>query len=128
MSSRLEGVDPAVRTAIEGEERRRGATLGTIASETHVPRAVLGAQGSVLTNKYAGQVVANATAMADRLRERGVSLVSGGTDKHLVLVDLRDSHPDLAGDEAGDALADDDVRERTSESVDLLCQEHPVYA
>jgi glycine hydroxymethyltransferase len=38
---------------------------------------------------YARQVVANARAMAGRLQERGLRLVSGGTDNHLMLVDLR---------------------------------------
>src|SRR5205823_2518324 len=38
---------------------------------------------------YARQVVANARAMADRLMERGLRLVSGGTDNHLMLIDLR---------------------------------------
>jgi glycine hydroxymethyltransferase len=37
---------------------------------------------------YAHQTVANAKALADALRERGFDLVSGGTDNHLVLVDL----------------------------------------
>jgi len=39
--------------------------------------------------EYALQVLKNARAMADALLERGYSLVSGGTDNHLVLVDLR---------------------------------------
>ena len=47
--------------------------------------------------QYADQVVANAQALADQLREHGLSLVSGGTDNHLVLVDLRDSHPNTTG-------------------------------
>jgi glycine hydroxymethyltransferase len=38
---------------------------------------------------YAKQVVANAKAMASRLTERGLRLVSGGTDNHLMLIDLR---------------------------------------
>ena len=38
---------------------------------------------------YAQQVVANAQALAGRLQERGIAVVSGGTDNHLVLVDLR---------------------------------------
>ena len=54
--------------------------------------------------EYAARIVANAQALADRLRARGFSLVSGGTDKHLVLVDLRDSHPDLTGKAAEQAL------------------------
>jgi glycine hydroxymethyltransferase len=38
---------------------------------------------------YARQVVANAKAMASRLTQRGLRLVSGGTDNHLMLIDLR---------------------------------------
>ncbi|HEU4585899.1 MAG TPA: serine hydroxymethyltransferase [Gemmatimonadaceae bacterium] len=39
--------------------------------------------------EYAKQVVANARALAGALMERGYSIVSGGTDNHLMLVDLR---------------------------------------
>jgi len=53
---------------------------------------------------YAGQVVDNAQALAERLREQGFSLVSGGTDNHLVLVDLRESHPNTTGKDAEEAL------------------------
>jgi len=38
---------------------------------------------------YAKQVVANAKALSNRLMERGLRLVSGGTDNHLMLIDLR---------------------------------------
>lgn len=38
--------------------------------------------------QYAAQVVANAKALADALQQRGFDLVSGGTDNHLILVDL----------------------------------------
>jgi glycine hydroxymethyltransferase len=38
---------------------------------------------------YAAQVVSNAAAMAQRLLERGLRLVTGGTDNHLMLIDLR---------------------------------------
>ena len=38
---------------------------------------------------YVQQVIANAQAMAQRLQERGLRIVSGGTDNHLMLVDLR---------------------------------------
>jgi glycine hydroxymethyltransferase len=53
---------------------------------------------------YAEQVVTNAKALADRLQDHGFSLVSGGTDNHLVLVDLRESHPDTTGKNAEAAL------------------------
>ncbi|MFT4881221.1 MAG: glycine hydroxymethyltransferase [Natronomonas sp.] len=54
--------------------------------------------------EYAQQVVDNARALGDRLQEHGFSLVSGGTDTHLVLVDLRDSHPETTGKDAEEAL------------------------
>src|SRR5207249_11125606 len=38
--------------------------------------------------EYAAQIVANAAALASALNERGFDLVSGGTDNHLILVDL----------------------------------------
>ncbi|WP_049900380.1 serine hydroxymethyltransferase [Natrinema sp. J7-1] len=54
--------------------------------------------------EYAEQTVANAQALGDSLSENGFSLVSDGTDNHLVLVDLRDSHPDTSGSDAEAAL------------------------
>jgi glycine hydroxymethyltransferase len=54
--------------------------------------------------EYTRQVVANAAALAQGLMSRGLKLVSDGTDNHLLLVDLRPSHPDLSGKEAEHAL------------------------
>jgi len=54
--------------------------------------------------EYAARTIDNATALADRLQEHGFDLVSGGTDNHLVLADLRTSHPDTTGKEAEEAL------------------------
>ena len=51
---------------------------------------------------YATNVVANARALADALIERKFSLVSGGTDSHLLLIDLREQG--LTGAEVEDAL------------------------
>jgi glycine hydroxymethyltransferase len=53
---------------------------------------------------YAEAVVDNAAALAERLQEHGLSLVSGGTDNHLVLADLRESHPDTTGKDVEAAL------------------------
>ena len=39
--------------------------------------------------QYAAQIIANAKAMSEVLLSRGVNLVSGGTDNHLMLIDLR---------------------------------------
>ncbi|GAB2616181.1 serine hydroxymethyltransferase [Pseudactinotalea suaedae] len=49
----LADVDPEIAAVLEGELTRQRDTLEMIASENFVPRAVLQAQGSVLTNKYA---------------------------------------------------------------------------
>jgi glycine hydroxymethyltransferase len=54
--------------------------------------------------EYAIQVKRNAVAMANALLSRGYKLSSGGTDNHLMLVDLRHSHPDLTGKVAQTAL------------------------
>src|SRR5699024_10419514 len=49
----LSDVDPEIAAVLEGELTRQRDTLEMIASENFVPRSVLQAQGSVLTNKYA---------------------------------------------------------------------------
>ena len=53
---------------------------------------------------YAAAVVANAKAFASALQDQGFRLVSGGTDNHLVLVDLRAFDPDLTGKVAQEVL------------------------
>jgi glycine hydroxymethyltransferase len=53
---------------------------------------------------YARQVVANARALAEALAGEGFRIVSGGTDNHLMLVDLRPFDAELTGKEAQVAL------------------------
>src|SRR5262245_20815600 len=53
MSSPLKAVDEAIAGAIRAEAERQQNNLELIASENVVSRAVLEAQGSILTNKYA---------------------------------------------------------------------------
>jgi glycine hydroxymethyltransferase len=58
----------------------------------HVVAAKAVAFGEALQpsfRRYGEQVIANAQALASRVRERGIDVVSGGTDNHLVLLDLR---------------------------------------
>ena len=58
----------------------------------HVVAAKAVAFGEALQpgfKQYSQQVVANAQALASRLQERGIAVVSGGTDNHVVLLDLR---------------------------------------
>jgi glycine hydroxymethyltransferase len=52
-TSPLSEVDPEIAAVLDSELGRQRGTLEMIASENFVPRAVLEAQGSVLTNKYA---------------------------------------------------------------------------
>ena len=59
--------------------------------------------------EYIQQVVDNAATLAETFADHGFELVSGGTDTHLVLVDLRESHPDLSGSDAEDALAEAEI-------------------
>ena len=54
--------------------------------------------------RYAQQVVDNAAALADALAGHGFRLVSGGTDNHMLLVDLRPFNADLTGKEAQEIL------------------------
>ncbi len=54
--------------------------------------------------EYARQIVANAQALAEGLGSNGFRLVSGGTDNHLMLIDLRSFDEELTGKEAQIAL------------------------
>ncbi len=61
----------------------------------HVIAAKAVAFGEALLSSfkaYSQQVVANAQALAARIQERGIAVVSGGTDNHIVLLDLRSIH------------------------------------
>ncbi len=53
---------------------------------------------------YAAQIVSNASAMADQFESDGMRVVSGGTDNHLMLLDLRSIDEDLTGKEAATLL------------------------
>ncbi|KQS99654.1 serine hydroxymethyltransferase [Cellulomonas sp. Leaf395] len=53
MDQNISQLDPEIAAVLDGELARQQGTLEMIASENFVPRAVLQAQGSVLTNKYA---------------------------------------------------------------------------
>jgi glycine hydroxymethyltransferase len=55
-------------------------------------------------HEYTDQIVANATAMATRVQDEGVRVVSGGTDNHLFLIDLRSVDADLTGKDAAKLL------------------------
>lgn len=54
--------------------------------------------------EYTGQIVANAATMAETLQSEGVRIVSGGTDNHLLLIDLRSVDENLTGKDAAKIL------------------------
>lgn len=58
---------------------------------------------------YAMQVKTNAAKLAEELMKRGFTIVSGGTDNHSMLVDLRSKYPELTGKEAEKALVQADI-------------------
>ena len=59
--------------------------------------------------EWAKQVKKNAAVLADELIKRGFDIVSGGTDNHSMLVDLRSKYPDLTGKVAEKALVAADL-------------------
>ena len=78
----------------------------------HVIAAKAVAFGEALTPEYVEyqkQVVKNSQALAEALTKRGYKIVSGGTDNHLILVDLRTKFPELTGKVAEKALVAADI-------------------
>ena len=59
--------------------------------------------------EYQAQVQKNAKKLAEELVKRGFTIVSGGTDNHSMLVDLRDKYPELTGKVAEKALVAADI-------------------
>ncbi len=73
-------VDKAVFPGLQGGPHMHTMTAIAVAmAEADTPEFVA----------YAGQIVKNAKAMAEKLLEDGFDLVTGGTDNHLILIDLR---------------------------------------
>ncbi|MBD5380182.1 MAG: serine hydroxymethyltransferase [Bacteroides sp.] len=78
----------------------------------HVIAAKAVAFGEALTpsfKEYQQQVKANAAEMAKALVDKGYKIVSGGTDNHCILVDLRTKYPELTGKVAEKVLVDADI-------------------
>ncbi len=78
----------------------------------HVIAAKAVAFGEALTpeyKEYQQQVIRNAQALSAALTARGYKIVSGGTDNHLILVDLRTKFPELTGKVAEKALVAADI-------------------
>ncbi|HIB08392.1 MAG TPA: serine hydroxymethyltransferase, partial [Gemmatimonadetes bacterium] len=88
-------IDKSVFPFIQG-----GPLMHVIAAKAVALREALAPEFRV----YSAQVIANARALGSTLNELGLHLVSGGTDTHLLLLDLRRSHEDLTGKDAEAAL------------------------
>jgi glycine hydroxymethyltransferase len=76
----------------------------------HVIAAKAIAFGEILTDEftvYAKQVQANAQAMASEFVKRGYNIISGGTDNHLMLIDLRNKN--ISGKKAENVLGEADI-------------------
>ena len=111
--------NPWGKTNPKGEIRKMSALLDSAVFPgvqggplEHVIAAKAVAFGEALDpsfKEYQLQVQKNAAAMAKALIEKGYKIVSGGTDNHCILVDLRTKFPDLTGKVAEKALVDADI-------------------
>jgi len=87
----------------------------------HIVAAKAVAFGEALTPEfkaYGAAVVANAKALAAALQGKGYRLTSGGTDNHLMLVDLRSRFPDVTGMDAQQWL----------EAAGIVCNKNAIPA
>ena len=78
----------------------------------HVIAAKAVAFGEALRPEFkvwAAQVQKNAATLAEELTKRGFDIVSGGTENHSMLIDLRNKYPEISGKQAENALAAADI-------------------
>ena len=78
----------------------------------HVIAAKAVAFGEALSDEYtqyAKQMLANAKAMAKAFMDKGYKVISGGTDNHSMLIDLRTKFPELTGKKAENTLVKADI-------------------
>ena len=111
--------NPWGKTTPKGEIKKMSALLdsavfpGTQGGPLeHVIAAKAVAFGEALKpefKEWAKQVQTNARVLAEELVKRGFTIVSGGTDNHSMLVDLRSKYPDLTGKVAENALVAADI-------------------
>ena len=111
--------NPWGKTTPKGEVKMMSALLNSAVFPgiqggplEHVIAAKAVAFGEALQpefKEWAKQVKKNAAVLADELMKRGFHIVSGGTDNHSMLVDLRSKYPDMTGKVAERALVDADI-------------------
>lgn len=111
--------NPWGKTNNKGEVRKMSALLDSAVFPgvqggplEHVIAAKAVAFGEALQpsfKDYQTQVKKNAAVMAQALVEKGYKIISGGTDNHCMLVDLRTKFPDLTGKVAEKVLVEADI-------------------
>lgn len=111
--------NPFGKTTKKGEIRSMGSLLNSAVFPgqqggplEHVIAAKAVAFGEALTPEfkmYQTQVQKNAAALAKAMVDKGYSVVSGGTDNHSMLIDLRTKNADLTGRIAENALVAADI-------------------
>ena len=111
--------NPWGKTTPKGEIKKMSALLNSAVFPgiqggplEHVIAAKAVAFAEALTpafKEYQTQVKKNAATLAQALIDRGFNIVSGGTDNHSMLVDLRSKYPDLTGKVAEKALVAADI-------------------
>ena len=107
-----ERVDKAVFPGLQGGPHMHTLTAVAVAlAEADTPEFVT----------YAKQIVKNAKALAEKLLEYGFNLVSGGTDNHLILIDLRNKN--ILGKKLAKAL--DRAKIVTNYNTTPLDPDHP---
>lgn len=112
-------LNPWGKTTMKGEVRMMSSLLDSAVFPgiqggplEHVIAAKAVAFGECLQPEYKEyqlQVKKNAAALAEALVKRGFKIISGGTDNHLMLVDLRTKYPDLTGKVAERILGEADI-------------------
>ncbi len=111
--------NPWGKTTKKGEVRKMSSLLDSAVFPgvqggplEHVIAAKAVAFGEALTpeyKQYQAQVKKNAATMAQALVDKGYKIISGGTDNHCMLVDLRTKFPDLTGKVAERVLVEADI-------------------
>ncbi len=111
--------NPWGKTTPKGEVKMMSALLNSAVFPgaqggplEHIIAAKAVAFGEALTDEfkqYAKQIRINAQAMAKALSDRGYKLISGGTDNHCILIDLRTKFPELTGKVAEKVLVEADI-------------------
>ncbi len=101
--------EPIMMSAILNSAVFPGMQGGPLEHVIAAKAIAFGEASTAAFKTYQTQVAANAKAMASAFITMGYKLISGGTDNHLMLIDLRSKYPDVTGKEAEKALVSADI-------------------